>query len=132
MTRMLAVSFAAAVVSTVAILGAQGSGQGTGQKGGSTIPLVPTLTLSGCVKPAATSGQFTLADATEVAANSGAAAATQKTYAISGLLPPGVNLGQHVNHKVELTGSMVDPALAKGTMPQFNVTDFKMIAATCP
>ncbi len=131
MAHMLAVTFAAAVVCTVAILGAQGSGQGTGQKGGSTIPLAPTLTLSGCVKPGATPGQFNLADATEVA-KSGAAAATKKTYAIKGLMPPGVNLTQHMNHKVELTGTMGDPALAKGNMSEFNVTDFKMIAATCP
>ncbi len=130
MARMLAVSFAAAVVCTVAILGAQGSGQGTGRKGGSTIPLASALVLSGCVKAGATPGQFNLADATEVAKSG--ADATKKTYAIKGLLPPGVNLTQHLNHKVELTGTMGDPALAKGNMSEFNVTDFKMIAATCP
>ena len=130
MARMLAVSFAAAVVCTVAILGAQGSGQGTGRKGGSTIPLASTLVLSGCVKAGATPGQFNLADATEVAKSG--EAATKKTYAIKGLMPPGVNLTQHLNHKVELTGTMGDPALAKGNMSEFNVTDFKMIAATCP
>lgn len=131
MTRMLVASFAVASLCTV-VRGAQAQ-----NKSSSEPTRTQTQTVTGCLKTAATPGTFELANATETkpagspAGTSGAAAASKGTYAIVGIVPPGVNLSQHVNHKVELTGVPGDPALA-GKTPKFNMHTFKMVAATCP
>lgn len=131
MTRVLVASFAVVALSVV-FLSAQAQNPSSGQPA-----RTQTQTVTGCLKTAATPGTFELANATEVkpagspTGTSGAAAASKKTYAIVGIIPPGVNLSQHVNHKVELAGVPVDPALA-GNTPKFNMHTFKMVAAACP
>ena len=132
MTRALFVS--CAVVGAVAIVGAQGN---AGRAGGAapapgavpdTYDPSKTQTISGCLKPAATSGQFMVADATVVkgaGAAVGTSGAAKKNYTITGVIPPGVKLQTHVNHKVELAGTI----LANGN---FEMENLKMISATCP
>lgn len=130
MTRVLVAGFAVVFLCTV-VSGAQARNQSSSEQ-----TRTQTQTVLGCLKTAATPGTFELANATEVkpagspTGTSGAAAASKKTYAIVGIIPPGVNLSQHVNHKVELAGVPVDPALA-GNTPKFNMHSFKMVAATC-
>lgn len=130
MTRVLAAGFAVVSLCTV-VSGAQARNQSSSEQ-----TRTQTQTVSGCLKTAATPGTFELANATEAkpgggpTGTSGGAAASKKVYAIVGIIPPGVNLSQHVNHKVELAGVPVDPALA-GNTPKFNMHTFKMVAATC-
>jgi hypothetical protein len=55
-------------------------------------------------------GQYIVADATTTkqgnsAVGTSGAAANIKNYTIAGVIPPGIKLQQHVNHKVELVGS---------------------------
>ena len=107
------------------------------------------ITVTGCVAPATTAGQFQLTNAT-MASLTGqerksdtATAKTGETYMLTG----GENLKAHVGHKVEVTGIMAkatgqdraaqkpptDPAMSasavRGTLA---VTNVKMVAATCP
>lgn len=52
-------------------------------------------------------------------------------YEIEGI--PEAELKKHVNHEVELTGSITQPtATASDATPDFKATSLKMIAATCP
>jgi hypothetical protein len=83
-------------------------------------------TVIGCLKPASTSGMFVLANATETKAGVTSASSTSKNmYSIVGVIPPSVHLRDHVNHKVELTGSIVDGG-------KFEMANFKMLSPTCP
>jgi hypothetical protein len=43
-----------------------------------------------------------------------------------------IELKKHINHQVELTGTIVQPSTATGTdAPDFKATSLKMLAATC-
>ena len=128
-----------ALLAAGAIVGAQGGagGRGGGAPAGGAAPPAnaapsrppdtydpsKTQIVRGCLKPAATSGMFSLADAVEVKA--GAESGSKKTYAIVGVIPPSVKLKDHVNHKVELSGTIADGG-------KFNVFNFKMLSTTCP
>jgi hypothetical protein len=100
----------------------------------------PTVTYAGCLKPGATALLYVLSDATEVAAKPGAsasqpataaAAATKPTFRVTGMMPPGVELVKHVNHRVEIEGWVFDaPAGEQNKL--LNVKAFKHISPTCP
>jgi hypothetical protein len=66
-------------------------------------------------------GQFMVADATITKGGSGG---TKKNYTIGGVLPPRLNLQSHVNHKVELEGTI-------GEGDKFSMHTFKMVSANC-
>jgi hypothetical protein len=109
-----------------------------------------TITVTGCVAP-------------DVASNPSAASTTSHRFILSNLQSPpdrpnvdsrqsgvsayvltpndDLNLGQHIGHKVEVTGfvdSMSAPAARSnakgdnGSMPQFHATSVRMLSATCP
>jgi hypothetical protein len=48
---------------------------------------------------------------------------------LGGIVPPGVNLSQHVNHKVEVAGTISESA---DKSMNVSMHSFKMVAATCP
>ena len=50
-----------------------------------------------------------------------------------GLVPAGIALREHLNHKVEVTGTVGDPqASLAEKLPTLTMTTVKMVAATCP
>jgi hypothetical protein len=66
-------------------------------------------------------GQFMVADAMMTKGGGG----DKKTYTIGGVIPPGVNLQSHLNHKVELSGNVIGG-------DKFSMHTFKMVSAKCP
>jgi hypothetical protein len=137
---MTGVGFASfAIVAAVVVVGAQGGGGqgGGGARGGgapppaNAAPARPPTTydasktqiVRGCLKPAPTAGMFAIADAVEVKA--GTPSTSKQTYTIVGVIPPSVKLKDHVNHKVELSGTIIDGG-------KFDMADFKMVSTTCP
>jgi len=111
-------------------------------------------TISGCLKPGTSAGSFILTNAgMPAAAPGGTASAAQgttgsaKSYAV--VAKPGTDLTKHVNHKIEVTGTVSasnnasKPSTASapatssvGAAAQptetFNVDSFKMVATACP
>ena len=122
-----------ALLVTGAIVGAKGGIAGGGQTaqgktGTSSVEYmqkfaVPTQIVRGCLKPPATGSLYSLTDAVEVKA--GTESGPKKTYTILGMVPPNVKLKDHVNHKVELSGTMNEGG-------KFDMADFKMVSTTCP
>ena len=108
------------------------------------------ITVAGCLKPGASAGSFILADAGMAApANretppvaQGTAGSVAKSYSI--VAKPGEDLAKHVNHKIEVTGTVSASRPASAPPPEtpssgapqpaatFNVESFKMVAMTCP
>ncbi len=98
--------------------------------------------LTGCVQSGTTAGTFELSNikgkgAMASESSSGGSSKTVKLVAAAG-----VDLSQHVGHQVEVSGSWnaaspsAAPAGGAGAAPsggekEFNVTDVKMVAATC-
>ena len=128
----LGLTFVALLVAD-AIVGAQGSVAGGGQAprgttGTSAVEYmrkyaVETQIVRGCLKAPATGSLYSLTDAVEVKA--GTESGPKKTYTIFGMIPPNVKLKDHVNHKVELSGTT-------GEGGKFDMADFKMVSTTCP
>jgi hypothetical protein len=119
-----------------------------------------TITMTGCVTPdltadptatSTTSHRFILSNIQPSAGASSASNATVTSY----LLMPSadVSLSEHLNHKVEVTGTVDQTATtstttsqsatpsttstttqrsASATLPSFRVTSVKMLSATCP
>lgn len=83
-----------------------------------------THVVTGCLKPAQKEGDFVLADAVD-----GKAGATKATYALIGVVPPGVRLKNHLNHKVEISGSIGETSTQAGKT--LNMEAFKMVAEKC-
>jgi hypothetical protein len=127
---MMRVGFAFVVV-LAAVVGVQvqgGGGQGRGEgtaKTPDTFDPSKNHVLVGCLKQAP-SGGFMLADAAELKPGTAASTSSmKKDYTLAGVIPPSLNLQPHLNHKVQLSGSITD-----GT--KFNMEQFKMVSATCP
>jgi hypothetical protein len=53
-----------------------------------------------------------------------------KTYALSS--SSGVNMAEHVGHKVTVTGAPATAASETEQAEHLNVTDLKMVSTTCP
>lgn len=109
-------------------------------------------TISGCLKPGTSADTFILTNAGMAAAAGGAAPAAQgttgstKSYAV--VVKPGTDINKHVNHKIEVTGTVSASTSASkpSTTPAsetpsvgaaqptetFNVESFKMVAMACP
>ena len=127
----LGVTFVA-LLFACAIVGAQGAaGGGQAARGSTGLSAaeymskyaVETQMVRGCLKPPATGSAYSLADAVEVKA--GAESGPKKTYTILGMIPPNVKLKDHVNHKVEVSGTIMEGG-------KITMADFKMVSATCP
>jgi hypothetical protein len=109
--------------------GVAGGGQaGRGTTGTSAVEYmrkyaVETQIVRGCLKPPVTGSLYSLTDAVDV--KGGTESGPKKTYTIFGMIPPNVKLKDHVNHKVELSGTMMEGG-------KFDMADFKMVSPTCP
>ena len=107
-----------------------------------------TMTITGCVRPGAAADSFVLAESSAAAAPApapGAAPAAKpagttgatKSYAL--VAKAGDDLSKHVNHKIEVTGtvsaappaSSASPAAATQPKEALNVQSIKMVAANC-
>jgi hypothetical protein len=115
-----------------AIVSAKGDVAGGGQapRGTSTSAVeymrkyaVETQIVRGCLKPPTTGSLYSLTDAVDV--KGGTESGPRKTYTIFGMIPPNVKLKDHVNHKVELSGTIMEGG-------KFDMADFKMVSTTCP
>jgi len=110
--------------------------------------------LTGCIQSGTTAGTFELsnikgnkmasssADSSSASSSSSSSSKTVKLVAAAG-----VDLSQHVGHQVEVNGSWAPSASASASAPssssapaasasasgdkEFNVTDVKMVSATC-
>jgi hypothetical protein len=104
--------------------------------------------MSGCLKPGTSAGSFILSNAEmPVSADSATPAAqgtagSMKTYTV--VTKPDMDLSKHVNHKIEVTGtvsaskasttpaSQTSSVAAAQPAETFNVDSFKMVAMACP
>lgn len=93
-------------------------------------PAAGSVTVEGCVASAEgdAAGGFTLTDAKAPEGEAAAGAEIEDEYALSA--PADVNLSQHVDHQVRVTGT-VGAAAGDADAPMLNVTELEMIAATC-
>ena len=125
MSRAIAVRCILLGVVAVAGIGSAGAGQDPATKAPATFDPSKNRVVVGCLKQAPNGG-FMLSDATEVKTDGASSASSmKKDYTIAGVIPPSLNLPAHVNHKVQLSGSITDET-------KFNMAQFKMVSATCP
>jgi hypothetical protein len=142
---------ATGIMGATAILGAQAPSQQPPVDRPANQPATEAnkVTLSGCVKPGTSADAFILTNAVitppapgrETAPTTGTTGST-KSYNI--VAKPGEELSKHVNHKVEVTGtvsasrspgaSAPTTASPAGDQPTDTVTvqSFKMVAMACP
>ena len=130
MTRLLTGAFAAGVLGAVAIVGAQNAYDPS-----------KSDSVTGCLRPAADKpGAFVVADATakrgadakSASQAVGTSGTAKKTYAVRGVIPPGVNLSSHVSHKVELLGAITESTEKDTKTEVINMHTFKMVGTACP
>ena len=55
----------------------------------------------------------------------GTSGSAKKNYTITGVIPPGIKIQSHVNHKVELAGTVLDNGM-------FEMESLKMVSSSCP
>ena len=156
-------TIAAGILGTTATLGAQAPSQQSPADRPTNPPAVQQprpqpnetqpkeVTINGCLKPGLSPGSFILADAgiapampageNAPAASKGTTGST-KRYDL--VVKPGDDLTKHVNHKIEVTGTVsasrppnvpaaeASPAAAAQPTEMLTVQAFKMVAATCP
>jgi hypothetical protein len=137
----------------MAVVAAQTPPRTTSGASSTTSP--PTITVTGCITPDTmatpstdSSPRFVLSsiDPQGGTGNPSASTATQPRSTLTGYaLKPAadVNLGAHLNHKVQITGTL-DTATSSATsaqpsspntssaMPALKVTSVKMVSSTCP
>lgn len=107
----------------VVVLAAPQVGKGSSRPSDTYDPS-KTQTLTGCLKPGDIKGSFVLADAVEGKAGG----ASKATYSLVGVVPAGVKLESHVNHKVEVAGAVGEASASSKTL---NMHTFKMVADRC-
>ena len=106
--------------------------------------------LTGCIQSGTTAGTYELTNIKgkgSMADSSSASSSSSSGKTVKLVAAAGVDLSQHVGHQVEVTGSMGTGASASAEAPSasapagaasassgskdFNVTDVKMVSATC-
>jgi hypothetical protein len=85
----------------------------------------PQQTFSGCLQKAS-SGAYMLADAVDAKAGSEA----KKSYMLTGVVP-GLRLGDFMQKKIEVVGSVGEPTSASPNTPTLNMQAVKQLAANC-
>ena len=111
-------------------------------------PKTTQTTVSGCLKPGSAADTLILTNAGMAAATDSATPAPQgtsgstKSYTV--VAKPGTDLSKHVNHKIEVTGTVsaskpssassaqTSSAAAPPPTETLNVETFKMVAMACP
>jgi hypothetical protein len=132
MSRLFTGSFAAVLVGVAALAAAQTQSR-TPVKGANTYDPSKTDVVVGCLRPGTIAGSFVLAEATVTKAGStekpvGTSGAAKKSYMLGGIVPPGTDLSKHVNHKVEVAGTVSESADSASV----SMHTFKMVNQTCP
>lgn len=106
------------------VLGAQAPPQSSSRPPDTYDPS-KTHVVTGCLKAAEKDGDFVLADGVD-----GKAGPAKATYALIGVVPPGVRLKSHVSHKVEISGSIGENS-SQPAGKTLNMETFKMVAEKC-
>ena len=144
-------TLATGIIGATAILGAQAPSQQPPVDRPADQPATEAnkVTISGCVKPGTSADAFILSNAVitpsapgrDTAPTTGTAGST-KSYNV--VAKPGGELSKHVNHKIEITGTLSasrpPSASAPGATPPtadqpaetVTVQSFKMVAVACP
>jgi len=144
-------TIATGILGAAAVLGAQTPGQqpSADRPTSQTATEANKVTISGCVKPGASAGSFILSNAAiapaapgrEAAPTTGTAGST-KSYNV--VVKPGEELSKHLNHKIEVTGTVsasrppsastttTAPPAADQPTETVTVQSFKMVAIACP
>jgi len=144
-------TLATGILGAAAVLGAQAPGQQPPVDRPANQPAteVNKVTISGCVKPGASADAFILSNAVTTPSAPGRATApttgtagSTKSYNI--VAKPGGELSKHVNHKVEITGTLTASRPPSASAPAASppatdqpaetvtVQSFKMVAVACP
>lgn len=128
MIRVITGGFVVAVLGAVTVVGAQSSAQP-----GQQIARQPETTLSGCLKAGSAPSTFVLEEGAVVKQESNAASTgtAKRTYRLIGMVPPGVDLSRHLNHKVEVVGTITEPAPNETRSPSINMFKFQEVASAC-
>ena len=144
-------TIATGILGAAAVLGAQTPGQQPPADRPAIQPATEAnkVTISGCVKPGTAADSFVLSNAVTTPAAPGRETApttgtTGSTKSYNIVAKPGEELSKHVNHKIEVTGtvsasrppSAAPAASAPPTADQptetVTVQSLKMVAMTCP
>ena len=144
-------TIATGILGATAILGAQAPGQQPPADRPTAQPATEAnkVTISGCVKPGAAADSFVLSNAVTTPAAPGrdaspttGTAGSTKSYNI--VVKPGEELSKHLNHKIEVTGtvsasrppsapaSAAAPPAADQPAETVTVQSLKMVAMACP
>jgi hypothetical protein len=91
-----------------------------------------TQVIEGCLSPAAQVGRFRLDNATAIRGALPKPSPEAKPYPTYQIVSTArdVKLGDHVGHKVQLTGSIVSTSSSEA--PRIFMSELKMIAPKCP
>jgi hypothetical protein len=148
MGRVFTGTFAAVMFGAVALVGAQ-QPPAAPQKPAEQSAAKPqsdakTTTITGCVRPGAGVDSFVLAESAAAAAPAPGEKPGEKPAGTTGasksyslMAKPGEDLGKHVNHRIEVTGTVSPAPPAVSPSPNqpkevLNVQSIKMVATTCP
>jgi hypothetical protein len=135
--RMLSWGGAMVMVGLVAVAAAQQTPSTRDwSKPADTYDSSRTQTIAGCLR-SAEGGGFVLAEASQVkpagqpVGTAGTASVEKRNYTLKGVVPPGIDLAKHMNHRVEVAGTITE-ATATEKQPSVNMHTFTHVAATCP
>jgi len=106
-------------------------------------PANPSITIAGClqeeknvpglkpnpVERAGVTEDYVLTNVKISPSSSVSGIGVSSKYEIEGIAES--ELKKHLNHQVEVTGQILQPAEASDTTPDFRATSIKMLAATC-
>jgi hypothetical protein len=106
-------------------------------------PANPSITIAGClqeeksvpglkpnpVERAGVTEDYVLTNVKISPSSSVSGIGVSSKYEIEGIAE--AELKKHLNHQVEVTGQILQPAEASDTTPDFRATSIKMLAATC-
>jgi hypothetical protein len=112
MDRKLLGVLVAAVVSTVAVVGAQAPAQAKPSP----------MTVTGCLQKASSGGYILASDSK---------GGSKGSYALIGVFPPNLKLGELVNKKLEVVGTVGDPLSTDKSMPTLTMPTVKAVAGAC-
>jgi len=120
-----------AIAGTAAPSRAQLVEQTTGVVGSNKAPKkveIGAQAVEGCLKPS-TPGKYRIDNAKLLKGDAAGTGKTFQTYQLA-LATKDVKLADHVGHKVELTGSVIEGS--SSDPPRFFLTELKMLSTSCP
>jgi hypothetical protein len=144
MVRVFTGTLVAAMFGAVALVGAQqppaAPQKPAEQSAARPQSDIKTQTITGCVEKGLGADSFVLAESSAAAAPAPGAKPGEKPAGTTGatksyalMAKPSDDLSKHVNHKIEVTGTVsAAPSAAPGQPKEvLNVQSIKMVAATC-